>query len=92
MPKLKKKKTDVDLALETAYANLRDCYITDDDYAVILDRISKLHELKASSSPKPVSKDTLVLTGAQIAAVVIIVAYEHTHVITSKALGFVPKP
>lgn len=87
-----KKESNTDLALNRAYADLSLNNPDSDEYAVILDQIVKLHELQVAETPKPVSRDTLAMIAAQLAAVVIIVTYEHTHVITTKALGFVPKP
>ncbi len=83
--------TDLDLALTRAYSELSTKKPDSDEYGTIVDQISKLHALKVEETPKPVSKDTWAIIAAQLASVVLIVSYEHAHVVTTKALGFAPK-
>jgi threonine dehydrogenase-like Zn-dependent dehydrogenase len=65
---------------------------TSDDYGAILERISKLHKLKAEESPKRISPDTALVVGANLVGILAIVHHEHAHAITSKAIGFILKP
>lgn len=69
------------------------------------DAISKREEVTSSSElkqaeltlkqeetefrKKRVSPETLAIIGGNIAGIVLILGYEHVHVVTSKALGFV---
>lgn len=87
-----KEPSDLDLVLKRAYASLPDHTADSEEYAKIVDQIVKLHSLKTEETLKPVSKDTWALIAANLTGIVIIVAYEHAHVITTRALGFVPKP
>ena len=65
-----------------------------DDYAKLIDRVSKLHKLKAEERPKRVvSPDTVLLVAANIFGILWLARYERENVIRSKsALGFVMKP
>lgn len=46
---------------------------------------------KAESRKLPVSPDVLTAAGAHILGILLILAYEQKHVLTSKAMSFVPK-
>lgn len=63
-----------------------------DEYATMLNRLERLHKLKEKNSPKRVSPDTWLMVGGNLAGIVLIVAWEHGHVITSKALSHILKP
>lgn len=56
-----------------------------------LTRIERLYELKNVNRPKPISQDTLVIAGANLAGIMLIVGHERAHVVTSKALSFLLK-
>ena len=64
-----------------------------EEYARRVDQLSKLCKLQETQSPKfRVSPDTLALIAANLLGIVIVVAYEHAHVVTSKAFSSVIKP
>jgi hypothetical protein len=48
----------------------------------------ELCELQEKSKTR-VSPDTLLIVGGNLIGIVLILGYEHLHVVTSKALGFV---
>jgi hypothetical protein len=74
-------------------AELLNNYHDDEEYAHRVDQLSKLCKLQETQSPKfRVSPDTLALIGANLLGIVIVVAYEHAHVITSKAFSSIIKP
>ena len=91
MFKKTKEPTDLDHALHRAHGQLKNHDADTKEYAQIVDQIVKLQTLQAAEKPKPISKDTWATVGANLAGILIIVAYEHSHVVTTKALGFVPK-
>lgn len=66
----------------------------DEDYNPLLEQIEKLNKLKLAdkASKKTISPDALVAVAGSLGTVVVILAFEHAHVITSKALSFVLKP
>lgn len=61
------------------------------EYAKMATQLDKLYKLKEIDAPKHVSLDTLVLVAGNLVGVMIIIGYEHAHVITSKALNMLPK-
>ena len=67
---------------------------TTKDYGDLVDRISKLHELKAKERPKKrISPDTALVVAANIFGILWLARYERENVIKSKtAMGFVFKP
>ena len=86
--------TTLDEQIERVLAYMAGVEVGTEEYtkaATQLDALYKMRGHKKSSSSK-VSKDTWVAAGASILGIVIIVAYEHGHALTSKAVGFVGKP
>ena len=63
----------------------------EDEYAKVVDQLSKLYSLKEIDSKKRVSPDTLAMIAANIAGIVLIVGHERAHVVTSKAVSFIWK-
>ena len=86
-----KEQTDLEFAIDNAFQALRGHAVGDKEYVVVLSQIVKLHELKQNEKPKRVSPDTLALITANLVGIIMIIAYENAHVITSKALNTVPR-
>lgn len=61
------------------------------EYPILLAQLEKVMEIRASKDKRRITPDTLVLAGANVLGILIIVAYEHAHVITSKAKDYVLK-
>lgn len=53
--------------------------------------LERLYALKSKNAPKGLDPNTLLLVGGNLAGILIIVGYEHGHVIVSKAIGFAGK-
>lgn len=62
------------------------------EYPELLTRLEKLLELKAKNQPPRVTPDQMAMVLGNIAGILIIVSYEHAHVVVSKALGLLVKP
>lgn len=62
-----------------------------EEYDTYLKRLERLYKLKDADRPKRVSPDTILVVGANLTGIAMILAYEHAHVVTSKALGFIMK-
>lgn len=60
-------------------------------YLKYLDILTKLETLSAEKQPKRISKDTMALIIGNIAGILIVVSYEHAHVVASRAMNFVLK-
>lgn len=62
------------------------------EYPGYLDHLERLYALKTEESPRRVSPDAIIQVAGNILGILVIVAYEQKHVMTSKGLGFVMKP
>lgn len=61
----------------------------DEEYAKIVDQLTKLYALKPK--PEKLSKDGMATIAANLFGILLIVGHERANVVTSKALGFVQK-
>lgn len=66
--------------------------VSSEEYASLVDQLIRLHKLRNEEKSAEVSKDTLVLAGTNLLGILLIISYEHKHVITSKALPMIQKP
>lgn len=62
-----------------------------EQYAAMVNQLQKLHEMKTTESKPRVSPETALTVGANLLGILMIVGHERTHIVTSKALGFVLK-
>lgn len=83
-------------ALEQTYdmtvLKLRDSTVGSEEYMKLLDVVSRMHKMVQEEKPSLVSRDTLVLAGANLLGILLIIRHEHVNVITSRAMGMVIKP
>ena len=84
-------KSDLDQALDNAHEWLKSETPGTDNYAAILDQITKLHAMKTTESSEGVSWNTWATIGGNLAGIALILGHERAHVVASKALGFVLK-
>lgn len=59
------------------------------EYPKLLKRLEKLMKMRKLKNNRWPSADTLVLAGANVLGILIIVSYEHVHVVTTKAKDYV---
>lgn len=89
---LRKKKSNANEdALAAVYARMQTTPMDDPLYATLVshaEALSKIPDPKRSNRP---SADTMWIVGGAVAQVLVIVAYEHSHVLVSKATGFILK-
>lgn len=62
-----------------------------EEYAKMVNQLSKLHAMKVADTPKRVSKDTWANIVANILGIALILNYERTQIVTGRALNFVQK-
>jgi hypothetical protein len=62
-----------------------------DRYAQMSTQLERLYAIKNENRSRRVSPDTLATIVANLLGIGIIVGHERTHIVTSKALGFVRK-
>jgi hypothetical protein len=65
---------------------------TNENYSHVADQVVKLKKLLIESdSKKRVSPDAMAAAATNLVGILMILNFEHAHVMTSKALGFVVK-
>jgi hypothetical protein len=87
-----RKKSQLDVEIETKLDELRAVVRDDEKYDAILAKLERLYKIKEKEKPYRVSADTWALIGANILGIVIIITHEYTNPITTKAMNFTIKP
>lgn len=62
------------------------------EYTPLMEKLERLYEVQAKDKPKPISRDTIAIIAGNLVGILLIVAYERTHVISSKALPQIIRP
>lgn len=62
------------------------------EYPTMLDHLERVSNLHKSEDKRKATPDNLILVAGNLLGILVIVAYEQKHVMTSKGLGFVRKP
>ena len=92
MPFKTKHQTPLEEAIESAFVELSEHGAVTEEYAQIVNQLEKLHDMKKQETAnRVVSPDTLIAAAGNLLGIVVILGYERTHVIATKALGFVLK-
>ncbi len=83
----------VDLAVDQVVKEMQVLDADSAEFRRMSENLVTLMEAKAKE-PKPmkISADTIVIATANIVGIVLILLFERTGTITSKALPFIPKP
>lgn len=84
--------TPLEREIESLFAKLSSINPATTEYAATADQLSKLYKLKETDSPKRVSPDTLATVAGNILGIVLILNFERTGIVLSKAVNFVLKP
>lgn len=79
-------------ALDRAHSALKGHDPKSDEYIKIMDQIVKLHKMKESETPSPVSMDTLVLVTTNLVGIIMVLKHERAAIITTKAWNMVKTP
>ncbi len=62
------------------------------EYLKMMSYLERLHALKTKNRRQPMSRDTLAIVIGNLAGILIIVAYEQKHVMTSKGFMQLVRP
>lgn len=91
--RFKKDKTDpIDALITKLLGEIDYVEATSDEYSTMLKNLEQLYKLKAEKRRKPIGWDTIFMVGGNILGVLIVVAFEQNHVVTSKGLNLVLRP
>jgi hypothetical protein len=87
-----KPKTQLQAAIDDVLFQMGSHPADSNEYGTMLDRVKLLHKLKEEEKPQQrVSSDTMILAATNLVGIAMILRHEQFNVITSKALGFLPK-
>jgi hypothetical protein len=81
----------LDGAIRDATTDLDDHKSTSPEYGTVVDQLTKLYAIKEKNTPDALSSNTLITAGAHLAGILLIVGYEHKHVLTTSATKFMGK-
>ena len=79
----------LDEAIDVLMQSMLRTDTTSKEYAAQVGHLVTLNKLKEANTSKPISRDTMLVVAGNLAGIVLILAYERTSVLTSKAAGFV---
>lgn len=82
-------KSGLDLAIDEVLREMQGFTAETDEYAKMTTQLEKLYNLKEIDCPERVSRDTIVIVIGNLLGIAMIIGYERTNVITSKALTFI---
>lgn len=94
MLKLFQKDTNepIDAQIECTLDQMHNLGVTSEEYPAMMTLLERLYELKAKERRQPVSRDTIALVAGNLLGILLIVAYEQKHVMTSKGFSQIIKP
>lgn len=93
MRPFKRNESDLDGAIDKLKVELEAYAPGDPEWDRYLAQLEGLVELRdKTTSKRKISPDTLALVLGNLAGILIIVGYEHSHVMVSKASGFIIRP
>jgi hypothetical protein len=86
------KATPTDALIDSVLEEMHDKGVDSEEYPKLMTYLERLHEVKAKSRRSPVSRDTLALVLGNLAGILIIVAYEQKHIMSTKGYNHIIRP
>lgn len=84
--------TPVDGEIDAVLREMRNVGVNDEKYPSLMTHLERLNEIKAKHRRPSTSRDAWVTAGANLIGILIIVAYEQKHVLTSKGFSHLYRP
>lgn len=82
----------IDAQIDSVLLEMTNVGVLDEKYPKLMVYLDRLNKMKTDNRPSPVSRDTIILVLGNIAGILVIVAYEQKHVMTSKGFNLVNRP
>ncbi len=79
--------TPVDALIDAVLEEMHRKGVLSDEYPSLMAYLERLNEVKAKERRTPVSRDTVALIAGNLMGILLIVAYEQKHVMTSKGFS-----
>lgn len=87
----KKDRANIEDEIESVLEQMAPMDPTSKEYTVAAENLEKLLKARSYGSKKEISPDTIAMIVANLAGIALILSFEKLNVISTKALGFVPK-
>jgi hypothetical protein len=85
--------TPIEREIDVNLKKMQEVGVTAPEYKSLMDNLERLNDMKTKSqSHSRISLDTLVIVGGNLLGIILIIAYEQKHVITSKSLNQLIRP
>lgn len=84
-------KTHLEEVIDSVLSDLEGEDAGTEKYAQMADQLVKLHALHIAERKPRISPDVKATIAANLAGILVIVGHERTHIVTTKALGFIKK-
>jgi hypothetical protein len=85
-------KTGLETTIATLISKMADHEGDSEEYTKMVDNLDTLYKLKAEDKPDRVDRNTIAIVAGNLLGIIIIVGFEKSHVMTSKALSNLLKP
>ena len=84
--------TPIDKQIARVLEQMSAIPVGSEDYTALMTILERLQGLRLKERREPISRDTVALIAGNLMGILLIVAYEQKHVITSKGFGQVIRP
>lgn len=83
--------SSLDTVIEALLSEMQTTIPGSDEYAKMVSHLKALYQLKEQETPKRISPETWATIAANLVGIGMILHHERFNVITSKAIGFIPR-
>ena len=87
----KDKRTNLEKEIDSVLERMSSLDPDSKEYTDMMNNLGKLFDAKSKEKDRKISPDTIVIVACSLLEIVLMLNFEKTGVITSKALGFVIK-
>lgn len=85
-------KTGLETTITTLISEMASHEGDSEEYTKMVDNLETLYKLKAEDKPDRVDRNTIAIVAGNLLGILVIVGFEKSHVMTSKALSNLLKP
>lgn len=88
----KKDTSELDAAITVVMVRMALLDPNTEEYQTMITNLERLYALRAEARKTRINPDTLLVVAGNLLGILVVVSYEHSHVVASKALSFIMKP
>lgn len=88
----KEKTHPLDAPIAVVLGTMDNSDVLSEEYSTLIRHLERFHDIKEKEQPDPVSRDTIALVAGNLLGILLIVAYEQKHVMTSKGFSQIIRP